>query len=57
MPEKLNFSKNNESTPRPNLQDVVMVDGRWAQVTSGGDLIVYLDDLSSAHINWDEYDC
>ena len=44
-----------EPTPRPNLLDVVNVDGRFAQVRIGGNHIKYLDNESVVEIDWSEY--
>ena len=61
------FSMEKESfTPRPNLLDVVEIDGRLAQVSPGTDRIIFLDDIVRLegnlqlhhlhNINWDDYD-
>jgi len=58
MPEKEQpFEKieSIERTPRPNLLDVVKIDGRWAQAVMDGNWIKYLDDQSQVKINWDEF--
>ena len=46
-----------QHTPRPHILDVVKIDGRWAQVTLGGDSVRYLDEdtVSSVFIHWDDY--
>jgi hypothetical protein len=44
-----------EVTPRPNLLDIVMIDGRWAQVIFTGNVIKYLDDNQNESIDWDDY--
>ncbi len=38
----------------PKVQDIVRIDGRWAQVVSQG-LVLYLDDKSHAYIDWHDY--
>lgn len=58
MPEKEKLPQNQESkeqTPRPNLLDVVKIDGSWAQVIWFGNYIKYLDDESKVPINWDDF--
>ena len=58
MPEKEQPFKGPESveqTPRPNLLDVVKIDGRWAQVVADGNWIKYLDDQNQIKINWDDF--
>lgn len=47
--------KEYEPTARPELLDVVKIDGRWAQVKAGGDHVTYLDDGTTELKNWDEY--
>lgn len=44
-------------TPRPNLLDVVKIDGRWAQVIISGHAVRYLDNKDETKINWDDYNC
>jgi len=64
MPERINHKIEHKESPmpHPSLLDVVMVDGRWAQVVPGSDSIAFLDEkvgkkYSVAHeINWDDYD-
>ncbi len=58
MPEKQRMPENIESTeptPRPNLLDVVKIDGHWAQVVGGGKLLLYLDDKSTESIDWNDF--
>jgi len=60
MPEKpKSFEERElaEPTPRPNLLDVVKIDGRWAQAIIRGDTVRYLDDKSETGINWNDYNC
>jgi hypothetical protein len=57
-PTRFKKSENGETrepTPRPNLLDVVKIDGRWAQVILSGRDIAYLDDGTSVEINWDNF--
>ncbi len=44
-----------ESQPKPDLQDIVKINGRWAQVFGGGDVVKYLDDASLETVDWDNY--
>ena len=42
----------------PELLDIVKIDGKWAQVKSGGgetSLVLFLEDNQGADINWSEY--
>ncbi len=58
MSEEQKAFENKESTeptPRPNLLDVVKIDGRWAQTILGGECVRYLDDDSKVFINWDDF--
>ena len=49
-------------TPRPNLLDVVMIDGKLAQVLPVDDRICFLKErartgkINAPIINWDDYD-
>jgi len=46
---------NEGSTPRPNMLDIVKIDGKWAQVVSS-DKVKYLSDRNSvAEVDWDKY--
>lgn len=57
------FEQRESPTPRPSLLDVVMIEGRLAQVSPTTDYIIFLDekartgDNKSYIINWDEYEC
>ena len=57
MPEKRPFENSElvEPTPRPNLLDVVKIDGRWAQVKGAGNYVTHLDDNSWVAIKWDDF--
>ncbi|MDP3956589.1 MAG: hypothetical protein Q8P97_01160, partial [bacterium] len=41
---------------RPELLDVVKIDGRWAQVIIGGDTVSFLDTGEKEPIDWSEYE-
>ncbi|MFH1610396.1 MAG: hypothetical protein ABIA91_00730 [Patescibacteria group bacterium] len=45
-----------EKTPKPNLMDIVEIDGDLAQVIVAGDTVKYLDSKEDVAINWDDYD-
>ncbi len=51
--EKLSGER--EVTPRPNLLDIVMINGRWAQVIFHGNLVRYLDDKKRERIDWEDF--
>ena len=55
MVEKFGSEEIIEEIPRPNLLDIVKIDGKWAQVMTGGNIIRFLYDLSTETINWDDY--
>lgn len=40
---------------RPDLLDIVKIDGRWAQVRAGGEVLVVLDTGEARDIDWSEY--
>ena len=39
-------------TPRPNIQDIILIDGKRAQVVAS-DTIVFLESGNHEHIDWD----
>jgi hypothetical protein len=41
--------------PKPAILDVVKIDGRWAQIRHGGNVVNFLDDNSAEPIDWNEY--
>ena len=45
----------NENAEGPELLDIVKIDGRWAQVMAGGEIIKYLDSTKAEEINWNDY--
>ena len=53
LPEEV--IENTDETQRPGLLDVVKIDGRWAQVRYGGNVVQYLDDNAQHQINWNDY--
>lgn len=58
MSDKLQSFKNEmppELTSRPELLDIIKIDGRWAQVRGGRSYIKYLDDGSTVPIDWDDF--
>jgi hypothetical protein len=55
MVERPRSPEQEKQTPRPNLLDVVKIDGRWAQVLFTGRHIEFLDDGSRTEVNWDDY--
>lgn len=49
-------TKNSNERARPELLDVVKIDGRWAQVIIGGDTVSFLDTGEKEPIDWSEYE-
>lgn len=50
--------ENLKETLRPNMLDIIRINGRWAQIIGGGGLIKFLDEENEKifhQINWDQY--
>ena len=52
-----NFEARESIVPRPNLLDIVGIEGRLAQVIGAGNSVRYLDDKTVMQIDWDDYSC
>ncbi|MFA6393340.1 MAG: hypothetical protein WCW25_00485 [Patescibacteria group bacterium] len=53
--EKILHTEKITNTEHPELLDLVIIDGKWAQVIHGGNTIKFLEDEKAHPINWDDY--
>lgn len=48
-------SGSQDKIPKPNLLDVVKINGRWAQVVADGRRVNYLSDGTGEDIDWSKF--